>query len=47
LPLAKYTVLDLSIARAGPELGEHSDEILERFGYSAAEIAEFRRRDIV
>ena len=35
------------IAAAAPERGEHSDEILERFGYSADEIAAFRSRNIV
>ena len=35
------------IAAAAPERGEHSDEILERFGYSADEIAAFRSRNVV
>ena len=35
------------IAAAAPERGEHSDEILERFGYSAEEIAAFRSRNVV
>lgn len=35
------------IAAAAPEKGEHSDEILERFGYSADEIADFKSRNVV
>ena len=35
------------IAVAAPELGEHSDEILAGIGYSAAEIADFKYRNIV
>ncbi len=35
------------IAAAAPERGEHSDEVLARFGYSAEEIAEFRSRNVV
>ncbi len=35
------------IAAAAPELGEHSDEILASIGYSAAEIADFKKRNIV
>jgi len=35
------------IAAAAPERGEHSDEILERFGYSAEEIATFRKSNVV
>jgi formyl-CoA transferase len=32
---------------APPERGEHTDEILESLGYSAADIADFRERTIV
>ena len=35
------------IATAAPERGEHSDEVLARFGYSAEEIADFRSRNVV
>ena len=35
------------IAAAAPERGEHSDEILERFGYNAEEIAAFRKSNVV
>ncbi len=35
------------IAAAAPERGEHSEEILEQFGYSADEIAAFRSRNVV
>jgi crotonobetainyl-CoA:carnitine CoA-transferase CaiB-like acyl-CoA transferase len=35
------------IATAAPERGEHSDEILERFGYTSDEIAAFKSRNVV
>ncbi len=35
------------IATVAPERSEHSDEILERFGYSANEIAAFKSRNVV
>ena len=35
------------IAVAAPERGEHSDEILQRFGYSNDEIAAFKSRNVV
>lgn len=35
------------IAMAAPERGEHSDEVLAKFGYSAEEIAAFRSRNVV
>jgi crotonobetainyl-CoA:carnitine CoA-transferase CaiB-like acyl-CoA transferase len=28
-------------------MGEHTDEVLAEFGYSAAEIAEMRQRQVV
>ena len=36
-----------SIARATPERGEHSDEILAELGFGAAEIAALRERSVV
>lgn len=35
------------IAAAAPERGEHSDEVLARFGYSADQIADYRSRNVV
>ena len=35
------------ITRAPPEIGEHSDELLQEFGYSADAIAGFRTRGII
>ena len=35
------------ITRAPPEIGEHSDELLQEFGYSADAIAGFRARGII
>jgi formyl-CoA transferase len=31
----------------GPKLGEHTDEVLGRLGYSAADIAALRSRGVV
>ena len=36
-----------AIRRRAPAVGEHTDEILGELGYSAAEIADLRRLDIV
>ncbi|HEX2115372.1 MAG TPA: CaiB/BaiF CoA-transferase family protein [Alphaproteobacteria bacterium] len=36
-----------SIQMPPPECGEHTDEILAEYGYSAAEIADMRRRKVV
>ena len=38
---------DSSLASATPELGEHTDDILAGIGYSAAEIAGLRARNII
>jgi len=35
------------IKTATPELGEHTEEVLKEFGYTAAQISEFRTRKIV
>ena len=35
------------IARATPEKGEHTDEILRAYGYDDKSIAEFRARKVV
>ena len=35
------------IRRATPELGEHSDEVLAGIGYSADQIAELRKRNVI
>jgi crotonobetainyl-CoA:carnitine CoA-transferase CaiB-like acyl-CoA transferase len=35
------------MARATPELGEHTEEILAELGYDAPQIAELRGRKIV
>jgi formyl-CoA transferase len=31
----------------GPKLGQHSDEVLTALGYSQAEIADFRQRQVI
>jgi formyl-CoA transferase len=36
-----------AVRTASPEAGEHSDEILAEFGYSAAEIAELRKEKVI
>ncbi len=45
-PLARAGLADAS-GRPAPELAEHADEILRELEFSAAEIAEFRRREVV
>jgi formyl-CoA transferase len=36
-----------SMARATPELGEHTEEILRELGCDAARIAELREREVI
>ena len=35
------------VPTASPTFGQHSDEVLASYGYSAAEIATLRERDVV
>jgi formyl-CoA transferase len=39
-PAARFSATPAEIRRGAPALGEHTREILEEAGYSAAEIAE-------
>jgi crotonobetainyl-CoA:carnitine CoA-transferase CaiB-like acyl-CoA transferase len=36
-----------SCRRPAPELGEHTEEILMEIGYTAGEIAEMQRKDVI
>jgi formyl-CoA transferase len=36
-----------AIRSAAPTLGEHTDEVLEKIGFSRREIDDFRRKGIV
>lgn len=46
MPLS-FSAIDPGIRRHAPARGEHTDEVLAEYGYSAAEIEGFRRRKIV
>jgi crotonobetainyl-CoA:carnitine CoA-transferase CaiB-like acyl-CoA transferase len=35
------------VRTAAPEMGEHTDEVLQEAGYSPEEIAKFRRDEVV
>jgi crotonobetainyl-CoA:carnitine CoA-transferase CaiB-like acyl-CoA transferase len=35
------------VRTAAPEIGEHTDEVLREAGYSAEEIAKFRKDEVV
>lgn len=43
----KLSATPAAIERAAPELGEHTDNILNGLGYSSDEIAGFRARDVI
>jgi len=36
-----------TMQRATPDLGEHTDEVLSEFGYTATEIADYRARNVI
>jgi crotonobetainyl-CoA:carnitine CoA-transferase CaiB-like acyl-CoA transferase len=38
---------DVAVRRTAPKLGQHTDEVLGRLGYSAAEVAVLRREKVV
>ncbi|MXY55793.1 MAG: CoA transferase [Gammaproteobacteria bacterium] len=42
-----FSTADTGIRRRAPTLGEHTDEILDELGYSAASISEFRNARVV
>jgi CoA:oxalate CoA-transferase len=42
----KMSRTPLDPARRAPLLGEHNDEVLEKAGYSGAQIAELRRQGV-
>jgi formyl-CoA transferase len=39
--------MEPGIRRHAPSRGEHTDEVLAEFGYSAAQIADLRARKVV
>jgi crotonobetainyl-CoA:carnitine CoA-transferase CaiB-like acyl-CoA transferase len=43
----RMSAADVAVRRTAPKLGQHTDEILGRLGYSAAEIAALRREKVV
>ena len=45
-PAARFSATPTSVRRGGPQLGEHTNEILAELGYSPAEIAELRAEGI-
>ena len=46
--LAKFSAMPMTVERAAPLLGEHTDELLTRhLGYARDRIADLRRRGIV
>ena len=45
-PAARFSGTPTSVRRGGPQLGEHTNEILAELGYSPAEIAELRAEGI-
>jgi crotonobetainyl-CoA:carnitine CoA-transferase CaiB-like acyl-CoA transferase len=43
----RMSASDVAVRRTAPRLGQHTDEVLGRLGYSAAEIAVLRREKVV
>jgi crotonobetainyl-CoA:carnitine CoA-transferase CaiB-like acyl-CoA transferase len=43
----RMSAADVAVRRTAPKLGQHTDEVLGRLGYSAAEVAVLRREKVV